>query len=89
MVMFIMMNLARFSVGMEGVGVSERAYQRAVAYAKDRVQGRPVGTDGMGTALNQPRALFGRRPGGLTCCEPRTLPVGALSEAGQEATSHT
>jgi hypothetical protein len=42
--MFIMMNLARFSVGMEGVGISERAYQRAVAYASERVQGRPVGT---------------------------------------------
>src|SRR5438552_8049011 len=43
--MFIMMNLARFSVGVEGVGISERAYQRAVAYARDRVQGRPVGLD--------------------------------------------
>jgi len=43
--MFIMMNQARFSVGMEGVGLSERAYQRAVAYARDRVQGRPVGID--------------------------------------------
>jgi alkylation response protein AidB-like acyl-CoA dehydrogenase len=43
--MFIMMNLARFSVGMEGVGVSERAYQRAVAYARDRVQGKPLGLD--------------------------------------------
>ena len=32
--MFIMMNLARFSVGMEGVGLSERAYQRAVAFAQ-------------------------------------------------------
>jgi alkylation response protein AidB-like acyl-CoA dehydrogenase len=43
--MFIMMNLARFSVGMEGVGISERAYQRAVAYARDRVQGKAVGTE--------------------------------------------
>jgi alkylation response protein AidB-like acyl-CoA dehydrogenase len=43
--MFIMMNQARFSVGMEGVGLSERAYQRAVAYARERVQGRPVGID--------------------------------------------
>ncbi len=43
--MFIMMNQARFSVGMEGVGLSERAYQRAVAYARDRVQGRPVGIE--------------------------------------------
>jgi alkylation response protein AidB-like acyl-CoA dehydrogenase len=43
--MFIMMNLARFSVGVEGVGISERAYQRAVAYARERVQGKPVGMD--------------------------------------------
>ena len=43
--MFIMMNLARFSVGLEGVGISERAYQRAVAYARERVQGKPVGTE--------------------------------------------
>jgi 3-(methylthio)propanoyl-CoA dehydrogenase len=46
--MFIMMNLARFSVGMEGVGISERAYQRAVAYARERVQGKPVGSDASG-----------------------------------------
>src|SRR4029077_13557551 len=43
--MFIMMNLARFSVGMEGVGIAERAYQRASAFAKERVQGRPIGSD--------------------------------------------
>ena len=43
--MFIMMNQARFSVGMEGVGLSERAYQRAVAYARERVQGKAVGAD--------------------------------------------
>ena len=43
--MFIMMNLARFSVGLEGVGMSERAYQRALAYAKERVQGKAVGLD--------------------------------------------
>jgi alkylation response protein AidB-like acyl-CoA dehydrogenase len=40
--MFIMMNMARFTVGIQGVGVSDRAYQKAVAYAKDRVQSRPV-----------------------------------------------
>lgn len=38
--MFIMMNAARFAVGVQGIGVAERAYQHAVAYAKDRVQGR-------------------------------------------------
>ncbi|MEY3004344.1 MAG: hypothetical protein RLZZ491_1520 [Pseudomonadota bacterium] len=40
--MFIMMNAARFSVGVQGVAISERAYQRALAYARDRVQSRPV-----------------------------------------------
>ncbi len=47
--MFIMMNLARFSVGMEGVGIAERAYQRAAAFAKERVQGRVVGGETGGT----------------------------------------
>jgi hypothetical protein len=37
-----MMNAARFGVGMQGVGVADRAYQKAVAYAKERVQSRPV-----------------------------------------------
>ncbi|VVE22278.1 acyl-CoA dehydrogenase [Pandoraea commovens] len=40
--MFIMMNAARFAVGMQGVAVAERAYQHAVAYARDRLQSRPV-----------------------------------------------
>jgi len=40
--MFIMMNAARFAVGMQGVALSDRAYQKAAAYAKERVQSRPV-----------------------------------------------
>jgi alkylation response protein AidB-like acyl-CoA dehydrogenase len=40
--MFIMMNAARFAVGVQGVALSERAYQQAVAYARERVQSRPV-----------------------------------------------
>ena len=43
--MFVMMNLARFGVGMQGVGIAERAYQRARDYARDRVQGRVAGTE--------------------------------------------
>ena len=39
-VMFIMMNAARLAVGTQGVSVAERATQRAVAYAKERRQGR-------------------------------------------------
>ncbi|NIE68484.1 acyl-CoA dehydrogenase [Burkholderia sp. Ax-1719] len=40
--MFIMMNAARFAVGMQGVAIADRAYQKALAYAKERVQSRPV-----------------------------------------------
>lgn len=40
--MFIMMNAARFSVGVQGIAISERAYQRALSYARERVQSRPV-----------------------------------------------
>jgi alkylation response protein AidB-like acyl-CoA dehydrogenase len=40
--MFIMMNAARFAVGVQGIGVAERSYQHAVAYARERVQSRPV-----------------------------------------------
>jgi alkylation response protein AidB-like acyl-CoA dehydrogenase len=40
--MFVMMNAARFGVGVQGIAVAERAYQQAVAYARDRVQSRPV-----------------------------------------------
>jgi acyl-CoA dehydrogenase len=42
--MFVMMNEARFKVGVQGLAIGERAYQAAREYAKDRVQGRPVGT---------------------------------------------
>jgi 3-(methylthio)propanoyl-CoA dehydrogenase len=48
--MFIMMNAARFDVGLQGIGVSERAYQQAVSYAKDRVQSRPVDGSQPGSA---------------------------------------
>ncbi len=41
-----MMNEARFAVGMEGLALSERAYQHALAYAKERVQGPDAGVRG-------------------------------------------
>ncbi|SHF53134.1 hypothetical protein SAMN02745117_02136 [Lampropedia hyalina DSM 16112] len=40
--MFIMMNSARYAVGLQGIAVSERSYQHAVGYARERVQSRPV-----------------------------------------------
>jgi butyryl-CoA dehydrogenase len=50
-----MMNAARFAVGMQGIAVAERAYQKAVAYAKDRTQSRAVeGSSGPVTIIHHP-----------------------------------
>ena len=46
--MFIMMNAARFSVGLQGVAIAERAYQHALTYAKERIQGAEAGVRGGG-----------------------------------------
>ncbi|CAN7219981.1 acyl-CoA dehydrogenase [Brevundimonas sp. LjRoot202] len=42
--MFVMMNAARLAVGVEGVGIAERAYQQALGYARERRQGRSAWT---------------------------------------------
>lgn len=54
--MFTMMNNARLQVGLQGYAVAERAYQHAVAYAKERVQSKPVtgATDGPATIIHHP-----------------------------------
>jgi alkylation response protein AidB-like acyl-CoA dehydrogenase len=54
--MFIMMNAARYAVGVQGIAVAERAYQLAAAYAKERVQGRPVdgSLPGAGAIIHHP-----------------------------------
>lgn len=77
--MFTMMNAARFAVGVQGVAIAERAYQQALAYAKGRIQGRPV--DGSGAAavaiINHPdvrRMLMHMR---------------ALTEAGRSMAAYT
>ena len=51
--MFTMMNYARLNVGLEGVAIAERAYQRARAYAIDRVQGRTL-TEGSRGIIGHP-----------------------------------
>ena len=47
--MFTMMNQARLGVGLEGVGVADRAYQQALAFAQERKQGRAIGKKGDGS----------------------------------------
>jgi alkylation response protein AidB-like acyl-CoA dehydrogenase len=49
--MFIMMNEARFGVGVQGIGIGERAYQQALAFAKERVQGRDAVTGAVGIPI--------------------------------------
>lgn len=53
--MFVMMNEARFNVGIQGIAVSERAYQHALAYAQERVQGNAIeGSDGPVAIVDHP-----------------------------------
>ncbi len=52
--MFTMMNEARMAVGMQGVAISERALQQAVAFAKERVQGGVAGQKGSVAIINHP-----------------------------------
>ena len=55
--MFLMMNNARFAVGMQGVAISERAYQQAVHYAHDRVQGTPIAGNKGDSIVHHPDVL--------------------------------
>jgi alkylation response protein AidB-like acyl-CoA dehydrogenase len=53
--MFTMMNLARLAVGLQGVGIAERATQQALQYARDRKQGRALGvTSGSSAIIEHP-----------------------------------
>jgi alkylation response protein AidB-like acyl-CoA dehydrogenase len=75
--MFIMMNAARLGVGLEGYAVGERAYQRALDWARNRVQGTPLGatTPGAQPIVNHPdvkRMLLGMRSQ-IEACRYMTL----------------
>ncbi len=54
--MFIMMNAARYAVGMQGIAIAERAYQKAAQFARDRIQSRPVdgSLPGSGPIIHHP-----------------------------------
>src|SRR6185312_5418625 len=52
--MFVMMNNARLSVGLQGVAIAERAYQQAAAYARERKQGRAGAAPGMSAIVEHP-----------------------------------
>ena len=53
--MFVMMNNARLAVGLQGLSIAERAYQQAVKFAKERVQGKPIqGSEGPASIIEHP-----------------------------------
>lgn len=53
-IMFVMMNSARLSVGMQGVAIAERAYQGSLAYAQERIQGRAIGATADSPIIDHP-----------------------------------
>ena len=55
--MFLMMNSARFAVGVQGLAISDRAYQQALSYARDRVQGTPLESEAGSPILHHPDVL--------------------------------
>ncbi|MCM2297003.1 acyl-CoA dehydrogenase [Rhodoferax sp.] len=54
--MFIMMNAARYGVGVQGIAIADRAYQKAVEFARERIQSRPVdgSLPGAGPIIHHP-----------------------------------
>jgi alkylation response protein AidB-like acyl-CoA dehydrogenase len=92
--MFIMMNAARFGVGMQGVAIAERAYQKAVSFAKDRVQSRPVdgSLPGSGPIIHHPdvkRMLMTMRACVEGCRAMATVAAAAYDAAHRHADAET
>ncbi|MGE5517454.1 MAG: acyl-CoA dehydrogenase [Bacteroidota bacterium] len=52
--MFVMMNHARLNVGIQGLGIAERAYQQARGYACERIQGKPAGAATVSAIVDHP-----------------------------------
>jgi 3-(methylthio)propanoyl-CoA dehydrogenase len=82
--MFIMMNSARFGVGVQGIAIAERAYQKAVGYARDRVQSRSVDGSPVGSPIiHHPdvrRMLMSMRAQ-IEGCRAMALTAGAAYDA--------
>ncbi|RZJ87345.1 MAG: acyl-CoA dehydrogenase, partial [Brevundimonas sp.] len=91
--MFVMMNAARLAVGVEGVGIAERAYQHALEYALDRKQGRSVWTGQNAPIFNHPdvRRTLAVMKAKIAAARAICLSTGVAADlarhAGDEATS--
>ena len=92
--MFIMMNAARFGVGVQGIAIAEMAYQKAVSFAKDRVQSRPVdgSLPGSGPIIHHPdvkRMLMTMRAYVEGCRAMATVAAAAYDAAHHHADAET
>lgn len=83
--MFIMMNAARYAVGIQGIAVAERAYQKAVAYARERIQSRPVdgSLPGSGPIIHHPdvRRMLMTMRAYVEGCRAMAIVAGAAYDA--------
>jgi hypothetical protein len=83
--MFIMMNAARYAVGVQGIAVAERAYQKAAAFARERIQSRPVdgSLPGSGPIIHHPdvRRMLMTMRAYTEGCRAMALVAAAASDA--------
>ncbi len=85
--MFIMMNAARFGVGMQGIAIAERAYQKAVGYARDRMQSRAVeGSSGPVAIIRHPdvRRMLMTMRAHIEAARALAYVAAAASDAGHQ-----
>jgi 3-(methylthio)propanoyl-CoA dehydrogenase len=85
--MFIMMNSARFGVGVQGIAIAERAYQKAVGYARDRVQSRSVDGSAVGSPIiHHPdvRRMLMTMRAQIEGCRAMALTAGAAYDAAHQ-----
>ncbi len=87
--MFVMMNAARLAVGVEGVGVAERAYQHALAYARERVQGRSVWTGRAAPIVDHPdvRRMLSVMKAKIAAARAICLSTGVAADLARHASS--
>ena len=83
--MFIMMNAARYAVGLQGIAVAERAYQKAAEFARERIQSRPVdgSLPGSGPIIHHPdvRRMLMTMRAYTEACRAMALVAAAASDA--------
>ncbi|OGN44215.1 MAG: acyl-CoA dehydrogenase [Caulobacterales bacterium RIFCSPHIGHO2_01_FULL_70_19] len=89
--MFVMMNAARLAVGVEGVAIAERAWQHALAYARERVQGRSVWTGAAAPIVDHPdvRRMLSVMKAKIAAARAICLSTGVAADLARHAVDET